>query len=128
MNPMDFRAELVKVMPGYKWTVHKSRFPCFLVATGTQSAGFNRLSTLEVSRRDMIDKSEYIAKSAGNGRRAVWLHTNKDATLARALRGLQNHYEVMESVYRAHAWALQICRGAARSTESTSPTGQEEKQ
>ena len=24
MKPKDFRKELLKIMPGYKWTVHKS--------------------------------------------------------------------------------------------------------
>lgn len=56
MNSKEFRAELEKIMPGYMWTVHRPskhlRFPPYvLVATGIQSSGSNRLSTLEVTRR-----------------------------------------------------------------------------
>ena len=63
MNSNEFRAELVKIMPGYSWTVRRD--PAWLrkavpapeglnvlTATGTQSSGSNRLSTLEVTRRE----------------------------------------------------------------------------
>ncbi|HHG4756127.1 TPA: hypothetical protein ACSQFI_000056 [Pseudomonas aeruginosa] len=53
MKQSQFRAELVKIMPGYNWTVHASRSSeKLLVATGIQSSGSNRLSTLRVERRD----------------------------------------------------------------------------
>ncbi|MDW9814951.1 hypothetical protein GOB25_07695 [Sinorhizobium meliloti] len=108
MNANEFRAELVKIMPGYTWTVHKTpKGMTFLEATGIQSSGFNRLSTLSVIRRERDGTVSYEAKSAGYGRRAEWLHTNTDGTLARALRGLQAHYEYTANTYRNHAAALQ---------------------
>ena len=107
----DFRAELVKVMPGYDWTVHRQPHyvPNMLEATGTRSSGMNRLSTLHVTR---IDHSivHYEVKSAGFGRRAPWLHKNRDTTLKSALRGLQRHYETQAGLYRGHAEALKIGR------------------
>lgn len=105
-----FRAELMKIMPGYSWTVHKSSNDAHLEATGTQSSGFNRLSTLAVTRIEHDGRVEYEAKSAGYGLRARWLHTNVDGTLARALRGLQDHYEHMAATYSGHARALASAR------------------
>jgi len=108
MNSKEFRAELVKIMPGYKWTVHQSRTPELLIATGIQYSGSNRLSTLSIDRVERKgQKPTYQAKSAGYGRRAMWLHANNDGTLALALRGLQDHYERQEAMYRSHAKALQ---------------------
>lgn len=107
-----FREELNKIMPGYKWTVHKNRLPKdwpleYLIATGTQSSGFNRLSTLSVDLRVRDGKKVYQVKSAGYGLRANWLATNSDETLARALRGLQNHYKHKADNYRCHEQALE---------------------
>ncbi|KQU96821.1 hypothetical protein ASD00_18420 [Ensifer sp. Root31] len=111
MTPNEFRAELVKIMPGYSWTVHKTpKGMSHLKATGTQSSGFNRLSTLSVIRRERDGQVSYEAKSAGYGLRAKWLHTNTDASLARALRGLQDHYEYTANTYRSHASALKVGR------------------
>lgn len=107
MNASEFRAELLKVMPGYNWTVHKTpKGMTYLSATGVQSSGFNRLSTLAVVRRDKDGNVTYEAKSAGYGTRARWLHTHTDGTLARALRGLQDHYEAVSNTYRSHAASL----------------------
>ena len=54
MNKSKFRTELKKIMPGYKWTVHKSSDPeYFLDATGIMTSGFNRTSTLQVIKRKM---------------------------------------------------------------------------
>jgi len=107
----DFRAELTKIMPGYSWTVQRpSKGAVKLVATGIQSSGFNRLSTLRVEREIKRGSPWYNAKSAGSGTRAVWLHENGDVTLARALRGLQAHYEYMANTYRGHAARLQAGR------------------
>lgn len=107
----DFRAELVKIMPGYNWTVHKSKIAGYLEATGTQSSGMNRLSTLSVVRREKDgEKTMYEAKSAGFGLNSKWLHRNGDLTLARALRGLQDHYEYMAATYQGHANALKNAR------------------
>lgn len=105
----EFRRDLLKIMPGYKWTVHRGS-DTYLKATGIQSSGFNRLSTLSVTRRVRGDVSEFEAKSAGFGTRAKWLHTNTDYTLARALRGLQSHYEAVANNYRSHAAYLASAR------------------
>lgn len=112
MTPKDFRAELVKIMPGYNWTVHKSVYENHLEATGTQSSGFNRLSTLFVVRTERDGIPKYAAKSSGYGLRARWLHTNVDGTLARTLRGLQDHYEKMAGLYAGHAGSLMKGRKA----------------
>ncbi|MCG8271615.1 hypothetical protein MIC97_08880 [Aquamicrobium sp. NLF2-7] len=110
MTPKEFRTELTKIMPGYSWTVHKSSSDSRLEATGTQSSGFNRLSTLRVVRTERDGSVWYEAKSAGFGLRAPWLGENSDATLARALRGLQRHYEQKAATYAGHARALQNAR------------------
>lgn len=101
----EFRAELTKVMPGYKWTVHKSRNPKIIRATGIMSSGFNRLSTLEVIRDN--DGPWYQAASAGHGTKAQFGQTFGGKTLARALRGLQDHYERTANTYRSLAARLE---------------------
>lgn len=107
MNGKEFREELSKIMPGYSWTVHRSSSDKRLQATGTQSSGSNRLSTLSVVRTELEDGGTfYEAKSAGYGLRAKWLLSNKDGTLARALRGLQDRYEAIANTHRSHAEAL----------------------
>lgn len=105
----DFRRELEKLMPGYKWTIHRGKR---MVATGFTSSGSNRLSTLYVERRERNDAAEYEVKSAGYGLRAPWLETVTDGTLARAMRGLQDIYQWKANNYRAHAEALKIGRQA----------------
>ncbi|ERY80301.1 hypothetical protein Q023_06145 [Pseudomonas aeruginosa BWHPSA010] len=124
MKQSQFRAELVKIMPGYNWTVHASRSSeKRLVATGTQSSGFNRLSTLRVERRDNYGasgKPRYEVKSAGYGTRAPWLHTAEGGTLARALRSLQEHYEGNARKYSIHASDLQRGRIATPPTPGAS--------
>ncbi len=130
MNSKEFRAELEKIMPRYLWTVHQDRTgkrlrekfpdtPEVLTATGIQSSGSNRLSTLEVTRReDHGGEVTYTARSSGYGRRAPWLHTHTDGTLARALRGLQDHYEAMANTYLSHASALKSGRGVLQAQEA----------
>lgn len=113
MDSNAFRAALTKIMPGYAWTVHRaSKGATRLVATGTQSSGFNRLSTLEVTYSRTEQGERFTARSAGHGLRARWLHENSDATLARALRGLQEHYQRKAATYNGHARALQKGRSA----------------
>lgn len=108
-----FRAKLLKIMPGYDWTVHRAgKDAKVITATGTQSSGFNRLSTLQVSVTEKNGCEWYTAKSAGFGLRARWLHENGDVTLARALRGLQDHYQSMAATYAGHARALENARKA----------------
>lgn len=114
MNSSEFRSELVKIMPGYKWTIHKSNCPDkYLSATGTQSSGFNRLSTLHVERREAYAGSEhprYEVKSAGNGTKSPWVHTAVGRSLARALRDLQDHYKWQAAKYRSLESDLQVGR------------------
>lgn len=106
----EFRAELVKFMPGYNWTVHKTESTSRMEATGIQTSGSNRLSTLSVIRSERDGKTSYEAKSSGFGLRAKWLHCYEDRTLARALRGLQDHYEAIANTYRSHANSLKAGR------------------
>lgn len=115
MTPKEFRAELAKIMPGYSWTVHKADDQRVLDATGVQTSGFNRLSTLLVERRDNYAGRGfpwYTVKSAGFGRRAPFLGENADRTLARALRGLQKHYKHTAATYAGLARALENGRTA----------------
>lgn len=121
----DFREALKKIMPGYLWTVHKvPKGMTYLDATGTQSSGFNRLSTLYVIRRERDGVITFEAKSSGYGTKAKWLHTHTDGSLARALRGLQDHYEYMANLYRGHAMDLK----SARLPNAESTPSQAEKQ
>ena len=111
MNSTAFREGLIKIMPGYKWTVHRSYGTgWYLSATGIMSAGFNRLSTLSVIRRDRDGKVSYQASSAGFSSNAPFLGENSDGTLARALRGLQEHYEQQAANYGRHAARLKSGR------------------
>jgi len=110
MNSADFRKELVKALPGFDWTVHRTSNHLRLAATGTQSSGFNRLATIEVTRTEKNDRVWYEAKSRGYGKGGPWAHTNGDLTLARALRGLQQHYERKANSFRGLASTLQNAR------------------
>ncbi|MGO3563692.1 hypothetical protein [Pseudomonas helleri] len=115
MKQSDFRAELVKIMPGYSWTLQKGKATdVVMIATGIQSSGSNRLSTLRVERKEIDGSVSYTAKSAGYGTRAPWLHTTSDGTLARALRSLQEHYENQARKYQSHASDLRVGRAAIR--------------
>ena len=114
MAVAEFRKELLKIMPGYNWTVHRRvSSDTRMIATGIQSAGFNRLSTLEVTRiEDATGATTYAVRSAGHGTRARWQHSNRDGTLARALRGLQDHYQRTAANYQQLAERLQDGRNA----------------
>lgn len=113
----DFRAELAKVMPGYSWTVHKTSTPQHLTATGIQSSGFNRLSTLQVERIEGEGWGvSYRAKSAPHGTKSPWASESRDRTLARALRSLQQHYEAQAGHYHSLAARLQEGRKAHAQT------------
>ena len=64
INSAEFRKELIKIMPGYSWTVHRNMFSSkykYLIATGIQISGFNRLSTLQVIKREKDGYFEYEA-------------------------------------------------------------------
>jgi len=121
MDPTAFRDELVKIMPGYEWTIHRNLFKdsTYFRATGIQSSGFNRLSTLQVVKRKRIKDSEieYEVKSSGFGKKTPWLSEATRSTLAQALRALQDHYEHMAATYRGHATALKDGRKVATTEE-----------
>ena len=114
MNSTEFRKELIKIMPGYTWTVHRSNIYTktynTLTATGIQTAGFNRLSTARIVCWEKDGEIGYEVKSAGFGKSAPWLSEYTDRTLARALRGLQDHYEAMAQKYNNHAYDLERAR------------------
>lgn len=110
MTAQEFKKELEKIMPGYKWTVHRKILDHTLSATGIQSSGSNRTSTLHVERHERDGFVKYVTKSSGYGAKAPWLSESSDTTLARALRSLQNDYERMAAEYGCHAKALQNAR------------------
>jgi hypothetical protein len=113
----DFRKELIKIMPGYKWTVRnpsvltpKDEKNLYLRAEGIQSSGFNRLSTISVERRVSHGLIWYEAKSSGYGVRADWLGEGTGKTLAQALRVLQELYEYRAGLYASAARSLEYGR------------------
>ena len=109
----EFRAALIKAMPGYNWTVHKStdqKPEQHFHATGIQTSGFNRLSTISVERISDHDGDEYHAKSSGFGLKAPWLGSGHGNTLAQALRNLQNFYEKSAANFASHAKSLETAR------------------
>lgn len=116
MSAKEFRAELEKIMPGYKWTIHKSTSRTF--ATGVQSSGFNRLSTLQVEKAFVGGFLQYSVKSSGSGTRAPWLYEASGGTLAQALRALQKHYEYEAANFKSHAQAIE--RGRKKAAEIAS--------
>lgn len=118
------REELVKIMPGYDWTVHKTRSTTHLEATGTQSSGFNRMSTLSVTKIERDgDIAFFEVKSAGFGLRALFGPVMVGRTLARALRQLQDYYTAKEATYRSLAASLQ--EGRAQKVDPAKATGQQ---
>lgn len=117
MNTNEFRKEVEKIMPGYKWTIQRPYKDggAFLKATGTQSAGFNRLSTIKIERRVNNDTTVvYEASIADYGMRGPWRATFADGTLARALRGVQEQCEAMRGVYSACVVAMNTGRGKVK--------------
>lgn len=117
MKTSVFRKELIKIMPGYKWTVKRKSLyfeNLFMKAVGIQTAGFNRLSTLQIIRREKDGSVEYEAKSAGFGLQAPWLSTAVGETLAQALRSLQKHYEGVAANYACHGRDIESARKAEK--------------
>lgn len=113
----SFRQELKKRMPGYKWTVRKhipylyAENPLsYMQALGTQSAGFNRMSSLLITRRVQNGIVSVEAKYAGFGLKSPWLKEVREETLARALRSLQNFFEDRASIYASAAKTMQLAR------------------
>lgn len=114
-----FRDELKKLLPGYKWTVHKPNaffestpeIVSDLTAEGIISSGMNRMSTIEVRRIEGKSGTEYTARSAGYGKRSRWLGEEKGATLAQSVRALQSYHEIWEREHSAHAGYIKNARG-----------------
>ena len=65
------------------------------------------MSTLRIIRRESSGNVEYDAKSSGFGLNASWLSEHSAATLARALRGLQEVYEEIGRNHLRHAADLE---------------------
>jgi len=108
-----FREELMKVMPGMKWTIHRNRYDDdqSIEATAFKSSGSNRLFTLSVTRHPQEDGTVvYRARSSARGTWAKWLHTSEGKTAAQALRNLQTHYEREEAEYHRHVAYLAKAR------------------
>ena len=103
----DFRNELKKLLPGYNWTVHKGTSSEFQ-ASGIQSAGFNRLSTIEVNR--FKTTAWYKTFGYGYGTRVNSLGTSSGATLAQAIRSLQEGLENMGSKLLGLAGSIEAAR------------------
>lgn len=118
MTPKDFREELKKVMPGYKWTVHNNNLYLndetsgAFCATGIKSSGSNRTSTIQAIYRWDIGTSEYEVKSAGYGTKSPWVWEVTAQTLKKALRVLQTYYERQSALYGGCAADLQNGRKA----------------
>lgn len=102
MNRKQFREELEKIMPGYKWTVHKghSAEDKIIFATGIQSAGMNRMSTLHVKHDAYHDNDvHYSVSSSGFGKGSEIGGEERAPTLARAIRQLQERYSERASFF-----------------------------
>ena len=112
MNGAEFRNELQNIMPGYKWTVHKTSTPDFLSATGIQSSASHRLSTLRVNRTQKESSAWYSVMSAGHGTKSPWEARIGGTTIARALRDLQTHYQRQAAKYHQLAARLEQGRKA----------------
>jgi hypothetical protein len=111
MNSNDFRKDLQKEMPGYKWTVRRPRSDWFLMALGIQTSGYNRMSTLLVERRALSgDAAEYTVRYSGFGAKAPWIGQATEVTLVRALRELQQRFEWERNKYHAAAVTLADAR------------------
>jgi hypothetical protein len=104
-----FRASLTKLLPGYNWTVHKAfGAGAGLCATGIQSSGSNRCSTVEVKQR--ADGSWFESRLSGYGLHSPWLAAGFGGSLAQAVRSLQTSLERQAGIYQAQASTLQNAR------------------
>lgn len=85
----SLRDDLLKLMPGFKWTAHRddSGDGSWIEATGIQTSGFNRICTVRVAVRDL---NWFEAKIAGFGARAKFVKTGCGKTLSRAFLLLQD--------------------------------------
>lgn len=99
----DFRAELKKLLPGYKWTVTKSTYNSTKFATGTLSAGFNRLSTLDALRgvSTINGCAWYEIDARGYGTRSEKTARGVGNSLAQAVRMMQDELWTKARKYQA---------------------------
>lgn len=107
----DFRKWLRKVLPGYNWTVHKSKFPDLqtaIHATGVQTSGFNRTSTIEVVMKKQGQWFE--AYISGYGKHSTVLGEGFGRTVAQAFRALQSNLETKAQIYAVQAGTVQAAR------------------
>lgn len=111
-NPSKaFREQLKKLLPGYDWTVHQSRNSRYMTATGIQTSGFNRLSTLKVEREQKGNEELWCKVSGyGYGLRSPKMGTGTGSTLAQAMRSLQDYYESTAGKYRGLANSMAQAR------------------
>ena len=118
-TPDDFRKELLAVLPGHKWTVHKPPMPWMdkpedkhriMEATGIVSAGFNRMSTICVHRSVKGGITWYTVKSWGYGTHGRLLGEQGNKTLKSALRDLQDHFDYRAREYRGAALDIEHSR------------------
>lgn len=121
MSSTDFRAELMKVMPGLDWNVHDQISDTCLLATGIKSRGYDRMFQMSVQKTGSGNKVEYEVWSSGYATHTNCLHPNRDTTLESAVRGLQNHYKIKENEYRSHADAIHRARIFEGSESSPAP-------
>lgn len=111
MTPAVFRNQLKKILPGYSWTVHRDSHNGYLEATGKQTSGMNRTSTIIVHRNG--NDGSFGASYAGFGLRAECLAQSlREPTLAQALRELQDKLERRAQKYGAAASAMKAARTA----------------
>lgn len=112
-GPAEFRKELNKLLPGFKWSVER-RSPesrC-MVANGIQSSGFNRTATMQVERER--ESGWYKVRASGYGKNVPWLGDGYGGTLARAVRLLQDECERRASMYGTMGNTIQDARSAKK--------------
>lgn len=107
-NNKELREKLTSLLPGYKWTVHKSEPGDWQEATGIQSAGFNRLSTIGVTVKE--SGQWYEMKVAGHGTHAKWSAAGCGKTLAKAARMMQEALEWKANFYAGLASMVRAAR------------------
>lgn len=123
MSEKEFREDLRKLMPGYKWVVHKAgKRAVILIATGTRSSGSNRLCTVKVQMTNRDNAPAwYQVWSAPYGTKTPWAGEGYGTTMARAFRSLQDHYVRRAAKYNSLANSLQAGRSKETPTNPPHP-------
>lgn len=103
------REELRALLPGYTWIIPRAPAGVsYLEAVGRISSGANRLSTLTITRGVYPVDPWYEARCTGYNRSG----SASGATLKRALRALQRHFESAAKDYRRLAAEIADARQA----------------